>query len=62
MASPTLTVPNSGVITVDGISYASRASAAAHFGIQEKTVIARIKYGWSVDDAFRMPVRKWKLL
>ncbi|MBU3588178.1 GIY-YIG nuclease family protein [Polynucleobacter sp. 31A-FELB] len=45
-------------VTVEGVRYSTKADAARHYGIPEKTVYARLKRGWSIDDAFKKPVRK----
>jgi len=50
---------SSDPVTVEGVIFANISEAALHYGLQEKTVIARLKYGWSIDDAFKKPVRKW---
>jgi len=46
-------------LTIDGIIFLNISEAATHFGLQEKTVMARLRYGWTVEDALKKPVRRW---
>ena len=46
-------------VTVDGVRFNNKAAAAKHYGLPEKTVYARLKSGWSIDDAFKRPVRRF---
>ena len=46
-------------VTVEGVRYNNKAEAAKHYEIPEKTVYARLKSGWSIEDAFKKSVRRW---
>lgn len=47
-------------VTVDGVEFKTKKAAAIHYGISETVVYARLSKGWSVDSAFKKPVRKNK--
>lgn len=46
-------------VSINGVVFVNRSAAALHYGLLEKTVIARLKYGWTIDDAYMKPARKW---
>lgn len=47
-------------VTIDGVEFKNKKTAAIHYGISETVVYARLDRGWTIDDAFKKPVRKIK--
>jgi group I intron endonuclease len=47
-------------IVVEGAAYESRRAAVDHYGLDYQTVIARLKKGWSVEEAFGITDRREK--
>ena len=44
-------------IIIDSVEYPSLTFAAKHFGLNRGAVHARLKKGWSVDKAFKTPLK-----
>jgi group I intron endonuclease len=47
-------------IVVEGTAYESRRAAVDHYGLDYATVLARLKKGWSVEEAFGITERREK--
>jgi hypothetical protein len=47
-------------IVVEGTAYESRQAAVDHYGLEYATVSARLKKGWSVEEAFELTERREK--
>lgn len=45
-------------IVVEGTAYESRQAAVDHYGLEYATVSARLKKGWSVEEAFELTERR----
>lgn len=53
------TTNNAGIKTViDGLKFNSLASACKHFKIEWSVVKYRINAGWSLNKAFKTPIKK----
>lgn len=53
------THPNAKATVVNGITYKSQAHACKELGVTQSAVMARLKRGWSIEEAFGIVDRPW---